>query len=810
MRVQTLLLVVLWTLYGTGFCFSQESKPNPDHPSGKNAKWPLSNAPAAPLVLEGLFRSLENTRINSQKADIYFRISRYYADRLKIDSALFYSEKIKEESLAGKDEVAMAKHYLAKSSALFYRKKIDMESLNKAIEIFNRNENHLFSGIAYRELARQYVDRQRTNQSINLGDFAQSRKNYHTAISFLTLAGETVEVQRVYYELGRSYYNSYETDSAAFYLITALKLAEKLNDAGRIFNSSGVLGELYIVAGDIPNASKYLKYALDIRTPSTSRIEVRNRLGSYAECLAVLGEFDKAEAAMREYETINVKLGDNWGANNFNKIKGSYHFHRKNYTEALKYLQLAYSNPDEIKGFSFDTKNIANYLARTEYEMGYYDSAIRHMSHVRELATQLRFGADLLDVNLLISQAYEKKGNKDSAFHYFRVYDSIKDSLLTFRKEKTVIELTARYENEKREQQIQLLLSENQLNDYQLRSRMDEIEKQNLVDVRKTQQLALLSQQNEINRLEASEKTLAFENQQKEMVKKQNELTLLEKENELQAAVAAKEVQRKNFAYIAIATILFFSVYVFYRYTQNKKLSRRLSTSLVDLKQAQEQLIKTEKEKEGDKIRVRISRDIHDEVGATLSGVALFSEIARTKIQQHEENDAQVYLDHITANSKEMVEKMSDIVWTINPDNDSFERIIAKLRSYAFNLCAGKGIRLHFDVDDQVCLYSPSMQVRKNIYMLMKEAINNAVKYSGGNNIFLSLFKKEDLITIEIRDDGKGFDKKKKHEGNGLNNMQSRAADLDANFSIDSKEGGGTHIRLQFNFHPGGGQTDIV
>src|SRR6185295_10671078 len=266
---------------------------------------------------------------------------------------------------------------------------------------------------------------------------------------------------------------------------------------------------------------------------------------------------------------------------------------------------------------------------------------------------------------------------------------------------------------------------EKELNAYQLRSKNDEIEKQMLLASKKSQQLSLLSQQNEISRLEASEKTLAFENQEKEMVKKQNELKLLAKENELQAVLAVKESQRKNFAYFAVAAILVFSAFVLYRYTKTRKLSRQLSASLVELKQAQAQLIRTEKEKEAENIRVRISRDIHDEVGATLSGVALFSEIAREKMNLHQERDAQIYLDHITANSKEMVEKMSDIVWAINPENDSFDRIIAKLQSFAVNLCAGKSIRLHIDTDEDIRRCVPSMHIRQNLYMVVKEAINN-------------------------------------------------------------------------------------
>ncbi|MEO5563087.1 MAG: histidine kinase, partial [Chitinophagaceae bacterium] len=391
-----------------------------------------------------------------------------------------------------------------------------------------------------------------------------------------------------------------------------------------------------------------------------------------------------------------------------------------------------------------------------------------------------------------------------------RVYDHLKDSLYAFGKEKAAIELTTRYETEKKEQQIQLLQREKELNAYQLRSKIDEIEKGNLIAAQRTQQLALLSQQNEISRLEASQKNLAFENQQKEMIKKQDELALLTKENELQTTVAAKEAQRTKFSYIAIATILVFSGYIYYRSVQNKKVSKKLAVSLAELKAAQEQLIKTEKEKEAENIRVRISRDIHDEVGATLSGVALFSEIARDKMKQQKGDDAQVYLDHITVNSKEMVDKMSDIVWAINPENDSFERIFAKLQSYAFNLCAGKGITLHTNIDDEIKELYPPMQAKRNLYLFMKEAINNAVKYSEGKNIYLSLQKAGNQVSAGIKDDGKGFDKGIRYEGNGLNNLKARATSLNGDLVIDSQAGKGTNIRLAFNFHPSGGHREVV
>jgi signal transduction histidine kinase len=250
-----------------------------------------------------------------------------------------------------------------------------------------------------------------------------------------------------------------------------------------------------------------------------------------------------------------------------------------------------------------------------------------------------------------------------------------------------------------------------------------------------------------------------------------------------------KQNQQKKIAYAGVGVILILFGYILYRYIRKKRL------------QNQQDVLNE---------RLRISRELHDEVGATLSGVALFSEIAKQKMELRQADDAQVYLNRISANSKEMVEKMSDIVWALNPDNDSFERIIAKLQSYAFDLCAGKGISLHLDIDEAIRNDHPAMDVKKNLYLFMKEAINNAVKYSGGKNIFLSLKKKVDSITAEIRDDGNGFNTRVNPTGNGLKNMKARADSVKGIYSIESQEGNGTSVRMQFHFHPFGGQTAAV
>jgi signal transduction histidine kinase len=797
------LLLTLLVLWGTTVSYSQTKlEDTPPHPSIKkikvdNRKTSTANAAS----LKELFELVEKTSTNLQKVDYYFWISRYYASVLKIDSALYYVRPMREWSEQSRSETGMAKYYLAKSYALSFRNQRGKDSLDIALAIFSRNQDHLFMGLVYREWA---------SQASMVSKFDQAVVNYHAAIANLSLTDEQRTLQRMYFELGKAFLQTYKVDSSAFYLVTSLKLAEKMNDANKIFNSSGMLGELYLASDNLDNAAKYFKYALDSRTPQTGKVSVRGYMASYAGCLIAKGDFDKAGEVIKEYEVIADKLGDAWGFIILEKIKGAYEFHRQNYPAALQHLSKAFSRKEEIKFFNHDVKNITFYLARTEYEMGDYANAIKHFFYVMQLANELQYGLELMESNLLVAQAYQKLQKPDSAFLYLKMYDHIKDSLSITQREKTFIELTTKYEAEKKEQQIKLLQKEKDLYSVQLTLKNEQIEKQNLLNSQRAQEMALLSQQNQISRLEASKNTLALENQQKEIDKNQNKLVLLSKENQLQAAITGKESQRKNFAYIAIATILLFSSYVYYRSVRNKNLSRQLAASLVELKDAQEQLIKAEKEKEAENIRVRISRDIHDEVGATLSGVALFSEIAKQKMEKHPDHDVQQYLEHISTNSKEMVEKMSDIVWAINPQNDSFDRIIAKLESYAVNVCAGKGIKLHLEIDESLRSYYPGMQVRKNIYMLIKEAINNAVKYSNSKNIYFSLRNPNGNMLVEVRDDGQGFDTGMIRKGNGLNNMEARAAELKAAFRLQSGEGKGTSVSLQFNFHPAGGHLEVV
>ena len=144
-----------------------------------------------------------------------------------------------------------------------------------------------------------------------------------------------------------------------------------------------------------------------------------------------------------------------------------------------------------------------------------------------------------------------------------------------------------------------------------------------------------------------------------------------------------------------------------------------------------------------------------------------------------------------------MLEAMADIVWTINPENDQFEKIVMRMRNFAFELLGAKQIDFEFNADEEINRMKLPMDIRKNLYLIFKEATNNMVKYSEASEAEFTLKNEQDKVILMIRDNGKGFDPNKPSEGNGIKSMRKRAADMGADFQLKSLPGQGTTIELK-------------
>jgi len=192
-------------------------------------------------------------------------------------------------------------------------------------------------------------------------------------------------------------------------------------------------------------------------------------------------------------------------------------------------------------------------------------------------------------------------------------------------------------------------------------------------------------------------------------------------------------------------------------------------------------------------IRDKIAGDLHDDIGSTLSSVTILSELAKQKY-----SEAVPLLERITKNISSVQENMSDIVWSINPRNDSFANIIQRMSQFAAELLEPKNMMLNFTADDALLSLSLPMEKRRSLYLFFKEAINNCAKYSCATKVDVHLSQKENIVCMIISDNGKGFDTNKNYKGNGMATMYKRATELNGNLNINSVLEEGAFIELDF------------
>ena len=197
-----------------------------------------------------------------------------------------------------------------------------------------------------------------------------------------------------------------------------------------------------------------------------------------------------------------------------------------------------------------------------------------------------------------------------------------------------------------------------------------------------------------------------------------------------------------------------------------------------------------------EKVRTRIARDLHDDMGSTLSTINILSTMARMKVRGDVAKTEEL-LEKISDNSSRMMEAMDDIVWSINPMNDTMQRITARMREFATGVLEAKNIEFTFRVDELVQDLKLDMEARRDLFLIFKEAVNNLAKYSQCRHAAIDIYIQKNKLLLTISDDGIGFDVLHCDGGNGLINMQQRAQSINGKLSIDSKPGAGASIVLE-------------
>ncbi len=220
---------------------------------------------------------------------------------------------------------------------------------------------------------------------------------------------------------------------------------------------------------------------------------------------------------------------------------------------------------------------------------------------------------------------------------------------------------------------------------------------------------------------------------------------------------------------ILIILVLVTVVYSLYRYQLNKKL-------------------------EVERLRLGIARDLHDDIGSALSNIHIISSMAARKQQGNGESHT---WSKIKESSRAMLENMHDIVWAINPENDTLEQVISKMKEFAGEICEAAYVEYYFNTDARLENIRLTVNKRKDLFLVFKEALNNAVKYSGCSKVHIRLRKNQhNQLCLQVKDNGKGFCKNEIQPGNGLRNMEMRAKEAKGKVTIESVKEKGTLVEL--------------
>ncbi len=191
------------------------------------------------------------------------------------------------------------------------------------------------------------------------------------------------------------------------------------------------------------------------------------------------------------------------------------------------------------------------------------------------------------------------------------------------------------------------------------------------------------------------------------------------------------------------------------------------------------------------RIRNRIAGDLHDEVSATLSSISYFA--AAIHNDTAHPRDAR-FIKLIADSAGDAKEKITDIVWAINPEHDDWKTFLAKCRRYASDLLDSKNITYSMDIDNDIA--GPlNMQFRQHLWMIFKEILTNAARHSDADHVQVKLKLERGRVHLVIHDNGKGIDTKDDF-GNGLTNIRKRAAEIKAEVSLESRPGEGTRWKI--------------
>jgi two-component system, NarL family, sensor histidine kinase UhpB len=584
-----------------------------------------------------------------------------------------------------------------------------------------------------------------------MGNFAEALKDHVEALDIYTRAGDGHK-NHVLVEIAQDYLEDRKYAPAKLYLQRALDSGRASGDKKTMADVYDILIFLYNDLGNTAEMTKavyaYLKLCEQLGD-NRKMIEIAHIWAHYYESL---GNYSEAMKYSQQGLKVAQALGNRMEESNFDIYIGAQYLHLRNVFEAERY---------DFEGFRL-AKEIgdAHLLGDVCLEMGHfydatntYNNAIHYYGIAEQQYSSIKDREDMAIAYYKIGFSYTNSrqfAKARQAFQHSRaLYGQLNTKLLSmgeyFLGMNNLDKATGNWKGAYENYQYYTLIRDSAFNNETLQ------------------------------KLVASQ--LQYENEKKEAIAK----TEQDKKDVLISAEISRQKIIRNFSIIGVIVILMLGVYLFYDLQRRKKLEGLQALS---------------------DERLRISRELHDDIGSTLGSIAVYSDVAKNRSQKNE--DPGDVLSKIGTASRELIEKMSDIVWSLNPDKEIFEQLQNRMEAFAAMILTSRNISFEFKTDGELKPVMLTHKQRRNIFLIYKEALHNILKYAACQHVIVAISKSGNLLSLSVQDDGRGFDaiafeegRGNAYNGNGLKNIKARAMEMNASFGIASEIGKGTSIELQ-------------
>ncbi len=571
-------------------------------------------------------------------------------------------------------------------------------------------------------------------------------ENYQKAIDIRTAIGDKDGLAWTYNDLGMMGGDKANPVEGIKYHKLALKIREEIGDKGGVIICYGKIGHLNNGLGNYAEALKNYYAALKIAEEINSKEEIA---GAYDDIGQIYYFQNNYSEALKYYQK-SLKIGEELKvvyilAGNHLNI-GNVYFKQKKYDEATSNLLTAiqlYKSYFNVGGMATGYRS----LGYINLEKGNYTEALRYCLLAMDWLEKLGAKLGIATVNIEIASVYEKQGKFQEATIYsskglevakeFEAKDIMKDAY--FR----LSDINYEMNNYKAAYDYNILYQQM---------------KDSIFNDESASKMKGLEMQYDFDKDAAIQKA----EQDKKDVQTQLEIQ-----------------KQKNIKFRILGGALLLIAFVVGLIFRNRNKQR---IKVLEMRQG-------------------ISRDLHDEIGASLSSVRLMSSFAAESLNGSSP-DAKQWMNRIGENTTESMEKIRDIVWTLNSSTDISGNIITRMNQFISHSLEPKDIVCNFISDEEVNDVLSDFVRKRNVYLIFKEAVNNAAKYSEATEVNIKFKVENKKLLLTISDNGKGFDTTIISKGNGLNNMLYRAKQINAILEIKSSKEEGTFISLKMPVTP--------